>query len=126
VTAKELKDKLDNILTDGFNDGDELTVSIPCDGPTVRIGPRGSVPVKSVSRGIDWDNGRLFINPDEDLSVKQLDVLKKARALDRVRELVRYYEANPTAKEFKDKYTDFHHSVVQALKRVYGDNLGFE
>lgn len=37
------------------------------------IGPRRMTDIKSVYPGIDWDNGRVVLRPEEDLVLKEPD-----------------------------------------------------
>lgn len=45
----------------------DLSVKIAIEKPFATVGARPSVSVKSVSVGFDWDNGNLFIIPDQPL-----------------------------------------------------------
>lgn len=64
MNLKEFRDKIDRIC-DSHPYPEEVTVGIPVFRLNA-IGPRGSVNVKSVYLGIDWDSNTLFLHPEGD------------------------------------------------------------
>lgn len=66
MKLKELKEIVDHLLE--VNPRNEnLDVVIPIEKES--YGGTPSVNVKSLHNGIDWNNGKLFINPDNKLKI---------------------------------------------------------
>lgn len=69
MKVKELKEYL-KLLPER---NDDLEVVIPVKFTTPSIGGRSAVKVRSVNRGIDWDSGKFFINPDRELKAERIE-----------------------------------------------------
>jgi len=87
MTVKELRKRID-LHCRAQHGLEDSRVVIPVTSPDAAIGGTPAVDVKDIGGGIDWNAGRLFVYPDEQLFVG-LDKLKaKAQLLDRVREII--------------------------------------
>jgi hypothetical protein len=62
-----------------FSKSNEIEVVIPVGTFNGSCGPKSAVEVKSTNIGIDWDNGRYFINPGQELMIedKETKLAKK-------------------------------------------------
>jgi hypothetical protein len=64
MKASELKNYLNEIVTDKYDPEIEIEIKRPCCGGTP------CVFVKSCGVGFDWDHGRLILVPEKDLICK--------------------------------------------------------
>lgn len=80
LTVDELKDLLEKMSAAGH--GNDKVV-IPYTRVGASIGARPAVAITGGQTGIDWDSGKLFLQPSKELGIPDADILAKAQKAER-------------------------------------------
>jgi hypothetical protein len=78
MKLSELYEMIGRMATYGDQDA-EVVIQIKLPYATVGAQPR--VPVKNVQMGFDWDQGKFFIVPEEDLTPSDRDFAKQMKEM---------------------------------------------
>jgi len=113
-------------LTNIYNSMDAASrkntkVSIPVDRGFASVGGRQKTDIKSVSNGIDWDRGKIFVHPEERVNI----VSERTKVSEKF--LNDCVDSLATSKMFQDKYSK--RGLTDAIKRHFQsavDELGIE
>ncbi|EIP9221040.1 hypothetical protein LT875_002487 [Salmonella enterica] len=99
------------------NDGPKrpVRVAIPVELPTATIGASPAVPVVNVSTGFDWDDGTLFIHPQQPLTPLSADDLEEIRKCRKEGQNWAMYKAHERFRIERDGLVDTIHKLRTAL-----------
>lgn len=80
MTVSELKNLLDQLIANGHGDD---AVAIPYTPVQASMGSRAAVFVTNASVGFDWDNGRVFLQPSQEIGLPMAAILEHTKQTER-------------------------------------------